>query len=263
MSKEREASELARVYEDKGAAEVALYTEANSFIGQDFWIAKQLKGASKILDIGCGTGRMTKLLDGKLYGVDISSTNVDVAVKHGYTDAKVCDVSSEEIPFADSFFDAAICLDILEHLVDPVHALAEINRVLKPEGLLGITTPNIAFVISRLALLLGHYTDTWEIAIPSPHLRYYTFNSLGKLLIQAGFETVRIGGYPIEDWRQRKAELWRYFLWLLAKLRPQLFAREIVLLERKRQEPEQKYWQSPPVGSIKGFKRLKNLWRIT
>ncbi|MBA7651029.1 Ubiquinone biosynthesis O-methyltransferase [subsurface metagenome] len=263
MAKEREGSELSRIYEDKGTAEVALYGDAHSFIGQDFWIAKQLEGASKILDIGCGKGRMAKLLDGELYGVDISSTFVDVALKHGYADAKVCDVSSEEIPFADSFFDAAICLDILEHLVDPIHALAEINRVLKPEGLLGITTPNIAFVISRLALLLGHHTDTWEIAIPPPHLRYYTFNSLGKLLKQAGFGTVRIGGYPIEDWKQRKAELWRYFLWFLARLRPQLFAREIVLLAQKKRKPEQKQWQSPPVGSIKGFNRLKNLWRIT
>jgi SAM-dependent methyltransferase len=263
MSIKGKDSGLTRVYEEKGAAEVALYGNSGLFIGQDYWIAEQVKEAKKILDVGCGTGRMGKLINAELFGVDVSSSLVNEARKNGYIKAVACELGNSKLPFEDGFFDAVICLDVLEHLVDPVQTLAEINRVLKPEGLLGITTPNIAFAVCRLALLLGHFTDTWEVALPSPHIRHYTFNSLERMLVQGGFKKVKVEGYPIGDWRQRKFALWRYLLHCLAGVRPQIFAREIVLLACKTGEPMQKYWQEPPVGSINGLSRVKNLWRIT
>ena len=123
--------------------------------------------------------------------------------------------------------------------------------------------PNESFFVNRLALMLGHHTDTFEIATPSLHLRYFTFNSFRRLLERTGFAVDRIGGYPIGDKRGWQAALWRYPLWLLAKIRPQLFAREIVLTARKYKETEERSWHHPPAGSIRGWQRLHNLWRIT
>lgn len=110
------------------------------------WVYDNVRPGASVLDVGCGAGVLA-LLKRKgvmLTGVDLSSGCTEVALRNGYDDAHVAKLTS--LPFNDHCFDYVVSLDVLGHVEfddkDPV--LAEIRRVLKPDGvtLHGIETMN-------------------------------------------------------------------------------------------------------------------------
>jgi ubiquinone/menaquinone biosynthesis C-methylase UbiE len=86
------------------------------------------------LDIGCGTGLITRFIGSALVvGVDINRWNLDRAKKRIHrADFVQCDV--EHLPLRGSLADFAICTEVIEHLSFPSVAVGEIARVLKPTG---------------------------------------------------------------------------------------------------------------------------------
>lgn len=106
-----------------------------------FFLQKIGKDDTKILDVGCGTGMAAEKLRafGEVYGVDISPRSIMEA--RNRLDG-VCVSLGEGLPFRDEIFNVIVCTETIEHFVDPVAALSEFNRALKPEGHLIISTPN-------------------------------------------------------------------------------------------------------------------------
>jgi ubiquinone/menaquinone biosynthesis C-methylase UbiE len=109
------------------------------------------KKHQKVLDCGCGSGSMciylSKQLNKKMYGADISKTGIELACSlakkvNAECEFKVGDVENH-IPFADNFFDLVIMHEVLEHLPCPDKAIQEVARVLKKNGLFVLITPNI------------------------------------------------------------------------------------------------------------------------
>ena len=114
----------------------------------------------RILDVGCGDGNFTMLMARackakEVYGVEISKEGVEMARKNGVNCYQL-DVDEENLPFGDDFFDAVTALELIEHLYDPDHFLDEVHRVLKPNGLFILSTPNLASIHNRIALLFGY-----------------------------------------------------------------------------------------------------------
>lgn len=156
------------------------------------WLINRMVGKTpkRILDVGCGKGGIAKMLirsghDCK--GIDIAPSAVDYARKFGI-DCYVADVE-EELPFLDGTFDVVVIGDTLEHLLRPQKALAEINRVLTPQGVLIVSVPNLGFILVPLALIF------YQPAIKSTsalgvwdHIQQFTLNKLEKLLRETGFE---------------------------------------------------------------------------
>lgn len=98
----------------------------------------------KILDIGCGNG----LIAACLAGLGNEVTAVDVADQRDPDAAaayKFVQISDERLPFADGAFDIVISNHVIEHVGDHALHLAEIARVVKPEGLCYLATPNRYF----------------------------------------------------------------------------------------------------------------------
>ena len=123
--------------------------------------SRVLKGKKfkNVLDAGCGDGRLGKLVKHiwgvEVYGVDISKKGVTLARSFGVK-AKVADLS-KKIPFASNSFDLIICTEMIEHVADPDTLLKEIRRVLKPDGTLLLTTPNLSSWTNRILFILGIY----------------------------------------------------------------------------------------------------------
>ena len=93
-------------------------------------------------------------------------------------------------PFADATFEVVVFGEVLEHMTnDPMHALREIARVLKPGGLLVLTTPNVARIENVIALLEGrNLYDPYSGYGPyGRHNREYTRDELHRLLAYCGF----------------------------------------------------------------------------
>jgi len=101
------------------------------------------------------------------------------------------DVEHEELPFADNSFAGALCCEVLEHLTaDPIRMLATIHRVLKADGWLVLTTPNVANLRNILALLHGRNVYKPYEAVFGPtsrHNREYTTGEVLELLTTTGF----------------------------------------------------------------------------
>jgi SAM-dependent methyltransferase len=106
-----------------------------------------LPPATRVLDAGCGEGVLVDEYTGRLAIEGIDASYASAAVRHG---------SLTSLPYPDGSFDRALCLDVLEHLSfaeQPV-ALAELHRILKPEGELLVSVPNLAHLQSRVHFLL-------------------------------------------------------------------------------------------------------------
>jgi SAM-dependent methyltransferase len=106
-----------------------------------------LPASARVLDAGCGEGVLVDEYAGRLRisGIDAH-----------YTSARVTTASLLALPFPDASFDRALCLDVLEHLAyaDQPRALAELHRVLVPNGELLVSIPNLAHLQSRIQFLL-------------------------------------------------------------------------------------------------------------
>ena len=99
-------------------------------------------------------------------------------------------VESDRFPYEDNSFDVALFCEIIEHLLaDPVHALHEIKRVLKPGGSLILTTPNVARLENAAKMLAGeNIYDPYSGYGPyGRHNREYTEKDLRAVLAANGF----------------------------------------------------------------------------
>jgi SAM-dependent methyltransferase len=215
---------------------------------------KHLVAPRRLLDVGCGTGIATVYLKHALniqetFGVDIAETNIQYARKQRIT-ALLCDLNSEPLPFEDSFFDAIFAGEIIEHLIDPDHLLQEVHRTLTEDGLLVLSTPNLASWYNRIALLLGWQpldsgtSFCHDVGRPrflrfdeggTEHLRLYTLRALKELMLISGFKIVDVAAAPTKESERRIGLSIRIAVALdkLMTFKPSLGARLIVAAKRK------------------------------
>lgn len=156
---------------------------------------------SACLEVGCGPGSTVGTWAASCaesyVGVDVSQPAVEKARGLGL-DARVIE-DATALPFEDGSFDVVFCLEVLEHLFDPASALTEMKRVLRAGASLVVTVPNVVYWRRRLELLVGWWNpvgDDYSIERPwrDPHIRFFNPASLQRLLVEAGFEGIAIGG---------------------------------------------------------------------
>ncbi len=141
-----------------------------------------------ILDIGCYDGTLLTLIKNRnnnFYGLEASDWGVrrsrekEIEVRQYFFDG------SGRLPYGDNFFGVVVAGEIIEHIFDTDYFIEEIHRILKPGGKLLLSTPNVASLGRRLMLLAGR-NPILETSPNEPdssgHIRYFTFESLKKLL---------------------------------------------------------------------------------
>jgi len=100
-------------------------------------------GKLRILDLPAGNGLLAEALRGMGHDVVCGDINRE------RPDYRYVDMTAP-LPFADGEFDAVICLEGLEHLVNPVQLVAELARVTRTGGAIVVSTPNVTSFYSRL-----------------------------------------------------------------------------------------------------------------
>ena len=138
-----------------------------------------------VLDVGCGTGLNAgelAALGHKVAGVDISEEAVARFKLAGFEGWR-CDIAAG-LPLEDGRFDLIYASEVIEHVVDTPAFLSELYRVLRPGGMLLLSTPNSAFWVFRLLGLFGRTLS--EVQHPG-HVRFYSRSGLLEYLREAGF----------------------------------------------------------------------------
>ncbi|MEK6303082.1 MAG: class I SAM-dependent methyltransferase [Acidobacteriota bacterium] len=151
-----------------------------------------------ILDVGCGSGHFLKVaieMRWTGYGTEIASSAFDQLSKLGIK--SFCG-KLESANYAAEFFDVVYCSEVIEHLPDPTALLREIARVVRPGGLLYLTTPNFNSLSRRL---LG---SKWRV-IGKEHICYFTPASLAGAIREAGFRKVAVKTRNIDPNEIKKA----------------------------------------------------------
>jgi ubiquinone/menaquinone biosynthesis C-methylase UbiE len=135
-----------------------------------------------VLDVGAGFGEtLAYLKDLNCYSIacDISGRALEVA-KRSADDVIVCD--AEALPIRNESIDIILCIEVLEHLVNPLNSLKEIRRVLRLKGKFILTTPNAA---SKC------YKHNKE------HIHHFNRETLTRLIGESGLGVMSISSIKI------------------------------------------------------------------
>lgn len=193
---------------------------------------QMIANGSRVLEIGCATGFMGEYLIKKkkceVVGVELGLDEAKIAR------TKLTKVIVGDIEYKQTIsqirkmgkFDVVFAAALIEHLKDPWEALRTWKTFLKPNGVLIISTSNVAHWSQRIKSVRGTFNYTEYGILDNTHLRFFTTNSFQKLVTDSGF-TVREfkidaegGGYP-------RASL------LGAKFFPNIFAYQMVIKAAK------------------------------
>lgn len=139
---------------------------------------------SKILEIGCGPGFLLSAIDKKhrVSGLEISK----LAAEHAKQFAPICNVPLEEARLEENSFDAVISHHVIEHVENPESFLSEIKKILKPEGLLILATPDFKSVCAKL------FKKNYRMLFDKTHINLFSFTSLKKMLTDYGFDITEV-----------------------------------------------------------------------
>jgi 2-polyprenyl-3-methyl-5-hydroxy-6-metoxy-1,4-benzoquinol methylase len=141
---------------------------------------------------------------------------------------------SDEFPIVSESFDVVYANQIVEHIIDDGKFLEECFRILKPGGILVLSTPNIAFIRDRIWLLLGIFASNTSDFYN--HINHYTFKALKRKLIEANFKNIclkgavyNLGSGFIKDFFRHFKYCYQNPLWfLLESILPRNFKSMIV-----------------------------------
>lgn len=117
---------------------------------------------------------------------------IDGAERRLELSSRQFNIESDRFPYPDGAFDVVLCCEILEHLLmNPVDMIAEIRRVLSDDGVLVITTPNVARLVNCLRLTSGEniYDPYSGFGPYGRHNREFTLEEVEFLLDFMGFDT--------------------------------------------------------------------------
>ncbi len=155
------------------------------------------KETLKLLDIGCGEGHFTDVIKKEfpkfeVHGLDYSVSAIDFAHRT-FEDIKFITANAYYPPYHDEYFDIVVCNNLWEHVPDPLQMLRAMKRVLKPNGLLIISTPSRYRFSNLIKASVGQ-----EIAFMSTyHVTEYTIGQVKEQLRWEGFKTERVYSPPI------------------------------------------------------------------
>ena len=175
----------------------------------------------RLADIGCGEGMFGAAVKARfpgceVWGVEPTEAGAAAATRYDRVINAPLD-NAAELP--DHYFDVVTMNDVLEHIPWPEPALAAAHRILKPDGMLVLSLPNVQFLVNVINLVKRNeweYTDNG--ILDRTHFRFYTTKSAKRLMEHNRFRVELIVGInpmrPKWYYRVMIALAPKYFYWM-------------------------------------------------
>jgi 2-polyprenyl-6-hydroxyphenyl methylase/3-demethylubiquinone-9 3-methyltransferase len=157
---------------------------------------------AKILDLGCGNGYVTsKVTELGLYVEGIDPSMIGIKFAHSnYPHIKISQGVIEEIVSYAIDYDLVYSLEVIEHVFDPTVFLSDINKILKSDSYLILSTPYHSYIKNLVLSLTGKMDQHFNALQSNGHIKFFSRKTLEKLLSLNGFRIVefrRVGRIPI------------------------------------------------------------------
>jgi SAM-dependent methyltransferase len=148
-------------------------------------LRNNLSANSKILEVGSSPLLLTVPLvasDYEVTGLDIAPERFSSTIKKLGLNIIKCDIENESIPVDDNIYDAVIFNEIFEHLrINPIFTMQEVLRVLKPNGLLFLSSPNLKSLQGIENFLLHNRAYSCSASIYSEYKKIETIGHMGHV----------------------------------------------------------------------------------
>ena len=151
----------------------------------------------RLLDIGCGEGYFGAAVKSALPGCEtwgVEANEVAAAGAASRND-RVLQGLVDSVDLPDAHFDVVTMNDVLEHIPYSEPVLAKVRRLLKPGGRLVLSVPNVRFYLNvRDLFIKGDWKYQDYGILDRTHLRFFTFRSIERLLLDNGFDVQHVEG---------------------------------------------------------------------
>jgi 2-polyprenyl-3-methyl-5-hydroxy-6-metoxy-1,4-benzoquinol methylase len=194
---------------DWGAKSLYTSKQVEYFEGARLDIAQLLPDKNnfeKVLEIGCGTGKTLEWLKGT--GKCQWSAGVELypeAAKQARSKVDVIyeeDIETFSLPIKEESLDLILCLDVLEHLVDPWETINKLHRLLKKGGYIIASIPNIRHYSTSMPLLFNGNWDYKNSGIlDRTHLRFFVKKTAINLIESSGLKSDKVCSLVAGNWQ--------------------------------------------------------------
>lgn len=166
--------------------------------------------ATRALEVGCGAGHTLSLLKQQglcdwVCGIEISPPAAEQAAQR--LDRVILgNIEAMELPVEPGSIDLLLCLDVLEHLVDPWETLRRLTTLLSPNGVLVASLPNVRNYRVLLPLMLKGRWDYQDSGIMDrTHLRFFTRATAIELIESSGLSVKQVSATNahVRNWKYR------------------------------------------------------------
>jgi 2-polyprenyl-3-methyl-5-hydroxy-6-metoxy-1,4-benzoquinol methylase len=169
--------------------------------------------AARVLEVGCGAGYTLSFLKAQgmcdwVCGIEISEAAAEKALRM-LDEVVLGDIETMDLPVEAGSIDLLLCLDVLEHLVDPWEALSRLTTLLSPNGVLVVSLPNVRYYRILFQLVLRGRWDYQDSGIlDRTHLRFFTRATAIELIESSGLsvKTVSATNAHAGHWKYRVLE---------------------------------------------------------
>jgi ubiquinone/menaquinone biosynthesis C-methylase UbiE len=188
---------------------------------------KYVKKADKVLDLGCGNGRLSELFDGMeidYVGIDNSQSLIDKA-KNRYPNKKFITSDIIDLPFTDGEFDIIFFIATFHHIPSLIlrqKVIKEVKRVLKPGGILIMTNWNLFnrqhlpntfkyFILNLVGLTKMDFKDVlvkWKKPLVLRYYHAFTKREIARVLKNNDFKIIK--NYWSKKGEKDKSTIWFY-----------------------------------------------------